>query len=165
VAQRLPGRVIAVNHIPATLFAPRVAQVSSIEAVSAFGREPVAALATVRPDGRPHVVPVVFALASDRGDLVYTAIDSKPKSTQHLRRLDNIEHNPAVSLLVDHYDDDWTQLWWVRADGAATIHHSGDEVGLGYALLRAKYPQYERVALNGPVVRIEISHWASWYGG
>jgi len=165
VAQRLPGRVIAVNHIPAALFAPRVAQVSSTQPITAFAGAPVAALATVRQDGRPHIVPVVFAVDPDRDDLVYTAIDTKPKSTQHLRRLDNIEHNPAVSLLVDHYDDDWTLLWWVRADGTAVVHRSGDEVGRGYALLRAKYPQYERVALNGPVVRIEISNWVSWYGG
>ncbi|MEW5809344.1 MAG: TIGR03668 family PPOX class F420-dependent oxidoreductase [Actinomycetota bacterium] len=133
--------------------------------MSAFARAPVAVLATVRPDGAPHVVPVVFAMAENRDDVVYTAVDAKPKSTQKLRRLDNIAHHPQVSLLVEHYDDDWSRLWWVRADGTATIHYSGDEVAAGYARLRAKYPQYDRVALDGPVVSIQIHHWASWGGG
>jgi len=113
----------------------------------------------------PHLVPVVFAAPDVRNDLIYTAVDAKPKSTQRLRRLINIERNPSVSLLVDHYVDDWTQLWWVRADGTATIHHSGVEMATGYALLRRKYAQYERLALDGPVVTIEVRHWASWHGG
>ena len=103
------------------------------DVVAAFRDAPVAALATVRPDGAPHVVPVVFAMAAGRDDLIYTAIDAKPKSTQRLRRLDNIENNPAVSLLVDHYDDDWSQLWWVRADGTATSHRQVRAVRAGAA--------------------------------
>ncbi len=87
-----------------------------------FAQAPVARLATAGPDGRPHLVPVVFAL---HDGVVYTAVDAKPKTTQRLRRLTNIERNPQVTLLVDHYDEDWTQLWWVRADGIATIHHDG----------------------------------------
>ena len=83
------------------------------------------------PDGVPHVVPVVFAV---HGDVVYTAVDAKRKSTKKLRRLANIEGNPQVSLLVDHYDDDWSQLWWVRADGVAAIHYSGEAMAGGYAL-------------------------------
>ena len=113
----------------------------------------------------PHLVPVVFAVPDHRSDLLYTAVDAKPKTTQRLRRLVNIERNPAVSLLVDHYDDDWSQLWWVRADGVAAIHHSGVEMATGYALLRQKYRQYERLALDGPVVTIEVHRWASWHGG
>ena len=73
-----------------------------------------------------------------------------------------IEANPRVSLLVDHYDDDWTQLWWVRADGVAAIHDSGEEMATGYALLRTKYPQYQRIALDGPVVPVEVQRWSSW---
>ena len=69
-----------------------------------------------------------------------------------MRRLANIAANPRVSLLVDHYDADWTQLWWVRADGVAVVHHGGEEMARGYAALRAEYPQYERVALDGPVI-------------
>ena len=74
----------------------------------------VGRLGTVTPDGRPHLVPVCFAL---REETVYTAVDAKPKSTLALRRLANIEATPSASLLVDHYDEDWTHLWWVRVDG------------------------------------------------
>jgi PPOX class probable F420-dependent enzyme len=129
------------------------------EAVAMFAGSPVAMLATAGADAIPHVVPVVFAV---HGDVVYTAVDAKRKSTQRLRRLANIEANPTVSMLVDHYDDDWSQLWWVRADGVATIHYSGDEMAAGYALLRAKYSQYQRIALDGPVVTVEVRRWASW---
>ncbi|HKH51039.1 MAG TPA: TIGR03668 family PPOX class F420-dependent oxidoreductase [Mycobacterium sp.] len=130
------------------------------DAVAMFAESPVAMLATVRGDGAPHLVPVVFAV---HDDVVYTAVDAKRKSTQRLRRLSNIEGNPKVSMLVDHYDDDWTQLWWVRADGVAVIHHSGDEMATGYALLRRKYPQYQRIALDGPVVTVEVQRWSSWH--
>ena len=105
------------------------------------------------------MVPVVFAV---HRDILYTAVDAKRKSTQRLRRLANIEANPKVSMLVDHYDDDWTQLWWVRADGIAAIHYSGEEMATGYALLRKKYLQYQRVALDGPVVTVDVQRWASW---
>ena len=124
-----------------------------------FAESPVAMLATVGADGAPHLVPVVFAV---HGGVVYTAVDAKRKSTQRLRRLANIEANPKVSMLVDHYDDDWTQLWWVRADGIAAIHYSGEEMATGYALLRKKYPQYQRIALDGPVVTVDVQRWASW---
>ena len=138
---------------------------ADFDAAGAFTASPVAVLGTTGGDGVPHLVPVVFAAPDVRNDLIYTAVDAKPKSTQRLRRLINIERNPSVSLLVDHYVDDWTQLWWVRADGTATIHHSGVEMATGYALLRRKYAQYERLALDGPVVTIEVRHWASWHGG
>lgn len=126
-----------------------------------FARARVARLATVAPDGRPHLVPVVFTLVDN---VIYTAVDAKPKTTQRLRRLTNIEHNPQVSVLVDHYDDDWSQLWWVRADGVATIHHDGATMRTGYELLRANYPQYQSVALAGPVITIAVEHWTSWQG-
>lgn len=124
-----------------------------------FGQAPVARLATVAAGGVPHLVPVVFAL---RDDVLYTAVDAKPKKTPRLRRLANIEDNPRVSVLVDHYADDWTQLWWVRADGVAAIHRHGTELQHGYHLLRTKYPQYQSVPLNGPVIRIVVHHWAGW---
>src|SRR5690349_16209891 len=78
----------------------------------------VARLATVDTTGRPHLVPVVFALD---GDTIYFAVDSKPKRTRNLQRLRNIAANPAVCLLADQYQEDWTRLWWVRVDGAARI--------------------------------------------
>jgi PPOX class probable F420-dependent enzyme len=132
---------------------------AEFDAAAMFADSPVAILATVGQDGAPHVVPVVFAV---HADVVYTAVDAKRKSTRRLRRLANIEGNPRVSLLVDHYADDWSQLWWVRADGVAAIHYSGEEMATGYALLRRKYAQYQRIALDGPVVTIEVQRWASW---
>jgi PPOX class probable F420-dependent enzyme len=124
-----------------------------------FTQSPVARLATVTPDGVPHLVPVVFAVA---GDTIYTAVDAKPKTTRQLRRLANIENNPQASLLVDHYADDWTQLWWVRADGTATVHREGATMDSGYRLLRAKYPQYQSVSLDGPVIAVTVRRWRSW---
>jgi PPOX class probable F420-dependent enzyme len=142
-----------------------MAGIDAFEASAAFAAAPVAMLATASSAGVPHLVPVVFALPEHRDDILYTAVDAKPKTTQRLRRLVNIEHNPVVSLLVDHYDDDWAKLWWVRLDGTASIHHGGVEMATGYALLRAKYPQYRRIELDGPVVTVDISRWSSWHGG
>jgi PPOX class probable F420-dependent enzyme len=132
--------------------------------VETFAKAPVAVLATAGADGTPHVVPVVFAVRSiGEASTIYTAVDAKRKSTQRLRRLANIAANPRVSLLVDHYDADWTQLWWIRADGVATVHDSGEEMAIGYAALRHQYPQYDRVALDGPVVTVTVTHWSSWH--
>ena len=133
---------------------------TSFDPVVAFSAAPVAVLATVGANSAPHVVPVVFALHEG---VAYTAVDAKRKSTVRLRRLANIAANPRVSLLVDHYDEDWAQLWWVRADGVAAVHQSGEQMAAGYGWLRQKYPQYERLALNGPVVTIEVGHWSSWH--
>ncbi|OBK97000.1 PPOX class F420-dependent oxidoreductase [Mycobacterium asiaticum] len=131
---------------------------------SAFATSPVARLATVTSSGRPHLVPVVFAVQFDQNNgVVYTAVDAKPKSTQRLRRLKNIKANAAVSLLVDHYADDWAQLWWVRVDGTATIAQDGAALTTGYRLLRAKYDQYQSVSLNGPVIAITVTRWSSWH--
>jgi PPOX class probable F420-dependent enzyme len=102
----------------------------------------------------------VFALA---GDNVWTAVDSKPKSTRSLRRLANIESNPRVSLLVDHYEDDWSALWWVRVDGDATVVPVTTEDGrLALARLAAKYPQYVEQTPPGPLIRIAVGTWTSW---
>ncbi|MCA1674649.1 MAG: TIGR03668 family PPOX class F420-dependent oxidoreductase, partial [Actinobacteria bacterium] len=85
-------------------------------------RAPVARLATVRPDGLPHVVPVTFALDHDT---LVTAIDQKPKTTTSLQRLKNIEAHPFASVIIDHYEDDWSRLWWVRGDGTARVVPQG----------------------------------------
>ncbi len=137
---------------------------TAFDAANLFAKSPVAMLATAGADGAPHVVPVVFAvrIVGDEAT-VYTAVDAKRKSTRRLRRLANIAANPRVSLLVDHYDADWMQLWWVRADGVATVHESGEQMAIGYAALRHKYPQYERVALDGPVVTVAVTRWSSWH--
>ena len=137
---------------------------AEIDPAAQFAQSPVAMLATVGPDGAPHLVPVVFAVNNDgEQPVVYTAVDAKRKSTQRLQRLTNIEANPRVTMLVDHYDEDWTQLWWVRADGVAEIHYSGDEMASGYALLRRKYVQYQRIALDGPVVTVTVARWSAWH--
>jgi PPOX class probable F420-dependent enzyme len=132
---------------------------TGFDAAESFAAAPVAMLATVDAECVPHVVPVVFAVT---GGVVYTAVDAKRKTTRRLRRLANIAANPRVSMLVDHYDDDWSQLWWVRADGLAEVHDSGDQMAIGYAELRRKYHQYERIALDGPVVTVHVDHWSSW---
>jgi PPOX class probable F420-dependent enzyme len=117
----------------------------------------VARLATAGADGAPHLVPVTFAVDGDR---VYFAVDAKPKSSAHLRRLRNIEENPQVSLLVDEYSEHWERLWWVRADGRARVLSGAVEEPRD--LLRARYPQYADVALDGPVVEIAIVRWSGW---
>jgi PPOX class probable F420-dependent enzyme len=128
-----------------------------------FGAAPVAMLATAGADAVPHIVPVVFAVHNDgETTTVYTAVDAKRKSTHRLRRLVNIEANPQVSMLVDCYDEDWAKLWWVRADGRAEIHYSGEAMANGYYHLRRKYVQYQRIALDGPVVTVEVAKWSSW---
>ena len=127
------------------------------ECRAAFSVARVARLATAGADGAPHLVPVTFAV---EGDLVYFAIDAKPKSSARLRRLRNIEENPQVSLLVDEYDEEWERLWWARADGRARILTAGAEGPR--ELLRARYPQYAEVALDGPVVEIAVERWSGW---
>ena len=99
----------------------------------------VAYLATVRTDGRPHVVPIVFAVD---GDLVYSVADPKPKDRPDLLRFQNIRAHPQVSLLVDEYNEAWERLWWVRVDGPASIVEEGAQRDLTIRLLQAKYEQY-----------------------
>lgn len=125
-----------------------------------FGTAQVARLATITPGGAPHLVPVVFALVDDS---VWLVVDTKPKSGRPLQRLANIGAHPRVSLLVDHYDDDWSAVWWVRADGVAAIVPIDDPQGEGaLAALAAKYPQYAVEPPPGPLIRIEVGTWRSW---
>jgi PPOX class probable F420-dependent enzyme len=132
---------------------------SSAEARERFAAARVARLATADAGGRPHVVPVVFAVDGDR---VFTVVDAKPKRTLELRRLRNVAANPRVSLLVDHYDDgDWDALWWVRADGVGRVlDPSADaEAARAVALLRARYPQQRAV---GAVLAVDVQRWSGW---
>jgi len=115
----------------------------------------VGRLATVTPDGLPHVVPVCFALHDGQ---IFTAVDAKPKATRALQRLANIRAHGSASLLVDHYEDDWTRLWWVRVDGAARI----DESEPGLDALAAKYAQYRDQRPQGPLIAIAPERWRSW---
>ncbi|MGH3449918.1 MAG: TIGR03668 family PPOX class F420-dependent oxidoreductase [Haloechinothrix sp.] len=127
-----------------------------------FAGARVARLATADADGRPHVVPVTFALL---GDVVVFAVDHKPKTTARLRRLANIESNSQVSVLVDEYHDDWRQLRWARADGTASILRGDDGRGTRAAALRElcdKYPQYAARPPEGALVRIAVNRWSGW---
>lgn len=119
----------------------------------------VGVLGTVGTGGRPHLVPCCFVL---RGDTVYSAVDTKPKTTLALRRLDNLRVNPRVSLLVHHYTEDWSELWWVRADGAGRVVGRAEERARALDLLADKYRQYVSAPPLGAVLAIEVERWRSW---
>lgn len=121
----------------------------------------VARLATADAAGRPHLVPISFAID---GDTLYFAVDAKPKRTRDLKRLRNIAANPAVAVLVDHYENDWSHLWWVRVDGTARVLDDVAEADLAVDLLVSRYPQYQRARPAGPVVAISIDRITGWSG-
>ena len=122
-------------------------------------RARVARLATLDDDGRAHVVPIVFALV---GDTLYSAVDAKPKRSRTLRRIENARERPDVTVLVDRYDEDWTQLWWVRIRGRARVLDEGDETAAALEALTAKYSQYHDEAPGPPVLAIRIEDWRAW---
>jgi PPOX class probable F420-dependent enzyme len=132
--------------------------VTSEEARARFAAARVARLATADGAGRPHLVPLAFAVA---GDTIYSAVDAKPKRTRALRRLANVRANPAVSLLVDHWDEeDWSRLWWVRADGRGRVLAPEDvEARRAVELLRERYP---RQRADGEVLAITVERWSGW---
>jgi len=130
----------------------------------AVARERVSAarvgrLATVTAEVRPHVVPCCFVLD---GDTLYSGVDGKPKSRLSLRRLDNGAADPFASLVVDHYDDDWSMLWWVRLDGRARVVTEADERQRALALLTEKYDQYVTTPPPGDVLAIDVTSWRAW---
>lgn len=134
---------------------------TAAQARERFAAARVARLATADAAGRPHLVPIAFAVA---GDTVYSAVDAKPKRTRELRRLANVRANPAVALLVDHWDeDDWTRLWWVRAEGAGRVLEAAEpEAARAVALLRERYPAQRA---DGVVLAVEVERWSGWSGG
>ncbi len=119
----------------------------------------VARLATTDPDGRPHLVPIVFAL---EGDTLYSAVDRKPKRSSKLRRIENARVRPDVTILVDHYEDDWDRLWWIRLRGLARVLDDGDERDRALALLQEKYPQYRTEPPDGPVLAVDVTEVREW---
>ena len=134
---------------------------ATLEAAAArerFAAARVARLATLTVDGAPHLVPFVFVVD---GDTVYSTVDDKPKRTTALARLAHIDADPRVCLLADHYAEDWSQLWWARADGIARVLLPGDEseVQRAAALLAARYPQQQRI---GAVVAVAVTRWSGW---
>jgi PPOX class probable F420-dependent enzyme len=119
----------------------------------------VAHLATANADGQPHIVPICFALDEQ---MLYFGVDAKPKRTTNLMRLRNIAANPAVSILIDHYEDDWEKLWWVRIDGLARVVIHEAEVAKALHLLGRRYDQYRAKSPAGPVVAVEIGGMVGW---
>jgi len=129
------------------------------EARRRLGGSRVARLATVSARGAPHLVPVTFALD---GDVIYTAVDAKPKTTTDLARIRNLLANPLVAVLADRYDDDWSRLWWVRADGEAGLAGDRNTADAALRLLAARYPQYLADPPPGPVIEIRVRRWSGW---
>jgi PPOX class probable F420-dependent enzyme len=130
---------------------------TAAEARERFAAARVARLATADAAGRPHIVPIAFALA---GETIYSAVDAKPKRTTALRRLANVRENAAVAVLVDHYEDDWEALWWARADGRGRVLDAGEEEARrGIVLLAERYPQQRAV---GEVLAVVVERWSGW---
>jgi PPOX class probable F420-dependent enzyme len=119
----------------------------------------VARLATTDPDGRPHLVPIVFAL---EGDTLYSAVDRKPKRSQTLRRIENARVRPDVTILVDHYEEDWGRLWWIRLRGRARVLEDGAERERALELLRRKYDRYRAEPPDGPVLAVDVTEVREW---
>jgi PPOX class probable F420-dependent enzyme len=119
----------------------------------------VGRIATVTSEGRPHVVPFVFVLD---GDNLYSSVDAKPKRSPELKRLRNIQANPAVEVVVDEYREPWPGLWWVRLQGRGEVLEAGAERERALALLVEKYPDYRDSAPQGAVVAVRIDRWRGW---
>jgi PPOX class probable F420-dependent enzyme len=135
------------------------------EALQKLREARVGRLATVRPDGTPHVIPFVFALVEDGDELrVYWAVDHKPKKRADIQRLDNIRANPHVEFVVDGYDEDWRRLWWVRASGDARVVEMRDEQMSASNALASKYQQYAE-RRTGPFVAIVVDRITAWTAG
>jgi PPOX class probable F420-dependent enzyme len=124
-----------------------------------FASSRVARLSTVRPDGGPHVVPIVFAVV---GDTVFSAVDAKPKRSTRLQRLANVRAEPRCALLVDHYEDDWRRLWWVRADGVAEVVADPSAEHPGITALVQRFPQYRDEPPSGPLLVVTVHRWTGW---
>lgn len=126
----------------------------------------VAHLATADRRGVPHVVPVCYALAFHGPDglSIYITVDEKPKRQDRpLKRIRNIEQNPAVALTADRWDEDWTRLAWVMMRGQAEVLTQGDEHAAAQVLLRQRYAQYHSMKLDGlPVIAARIDRVSSW---
>lgn len=130
-------------------------------ALDRFSQASVARLATISPEGAPHLVPITFSLKDNH---LFTMVDSKPKTTMRLSRLENIAANPRVSVLADRYDHDWTRLWWVRIDGTATVTEQGPDWEMGQTLLIGKYRQYRDEPPSGAAIVVGIGsvNWWEW---
>jgi PPOX class probable F420-dependent enzyme len=158
-AARRALRVLVLPRWPG----PEPLNLTQHEARRRFSGAVVARLATVTETVRPHLVPITFAVDGDR---IYSVVDAKPKTTVHgLRRLRNIRFQPQVSVLADHYADDWAALWWARADGVARLLDPKDaEAAHARRLLAARYPQYRDAPPPGAVIAVDVTRWSGWAG-
>jgi PPOX class probable F420-dependent enzyme len=134
-------------------------RLTEAEARSRFATVPVVRLGTADAQGRPHVVVVTFAVD---GDMIYTAVDQKPKSGNVLKRLRNVAENPQVTMLADRYSDDWDTLWWARADGTAAILADQRQMAAPLKLLADRYWQYHQAPPTGPVLAVTVERWSGW---
>lgn len=134
-------------------------RLSAAEARERMAAAPVARLGTADARGRPHIVAVTFAVDGDR---IYTAVDAKPKTTSNLKRLHNIAENPLVTVFTDHYEDDWRELWWVRADGRAVVLGGAQQMSGPVGMLVSRYAQYRGAPPGGPVIAVTVERWTGW---
>ena len=119
-----------------------------------------ARVATLDPDGRPNLVPIVFVL---EGDTLYSSVDAKPKESPELRRLANVRDRPeGIAVLIDHYEEDWPELWWVRLRGRARVLTDGSERDRALELLVQKYPRYRDMPPQGDVLAVDVAEWRGW---
>jgi PPOX class probable F420-dependent enzyme len=138
----------------------RVPALESAVQRSLLAAAPVARLATLRPDGTPRLVPITFVLLDG---LICSAVDEvKPKTTSRLARLADVERDPRVGVVVDHYGDDWSALWWVRVDGTAAVHEGGRLYERAVDALAGKYPPYAAAPPHGPLLVITPTRWTGW---
>lgn len=140
------------------------------DAAARFRAARVGRLGTVGA-AAPHLVPCCFAVDEAVDEAVdgsvqrlvaYSAVDDKPKRNVRLQRLADVAGHPYATLLVDHYDEDWSALWWIRVSGPARVITEGAEHLRAVELLRGKYQQYAAHALTGPVLAIELQEWRTW---
>ena len=132
------------------------------EALVRLGAARVGRFASLGREGRPHVVPVTFAVLDE---FVVHMIDDKPKTTGRLQRLRNVEANPLASLLVDHYDEDWSKLWWIRVDGDVTIETGGELWERARSALATKYGRYRESPPQGPAICLAMKKLTYWESG
>lgn len=122
-----------------------------------------ARVSTIDADGRPNLVPIVFVL---EGDTIYSSVDAKPKESPELQRLANVRANPeAIAVLIDHYEEEWTALWWVRLRGRGRVLEEGPERERAHSLLRKRYPRYEEMPPQGAVLAVDVTEWRGWSWG
>jgi PPOX class probable F420-dependent enzyme len=129
------------------------------EALNRLAAARVGRFASLGPGGRPHIVPVTFAVVDE---LVLHMIDDKPKTTSRLQRLRNVEADARASLLVDHYDEDWSRLWWVRVDGEASVETGGERWEKARSALAGKYTHYRDAPPEGPAICLTMDMVTSW---